>query len=1455
MPCLGEELKKEEEKMKEKGRRVKVGRVEGEEREGGRRRREERERLQSGRQTSAGMSVRGCRVWRRTDQRLPPSVLVEKNGVDGSLLLQNGAITTLDSDATEVEKRLYTKILDSYGLLGVLRISKEEHFLIVVTGVLSVGQIYSSDILKVTNCECVSLMNNASAEDSDPRISDIQRLLSSGMFYFSSNPAYDLTRSAQHRHNQKGSDIRFFWNRTLHYPLEKYGIETTQWALKCIAGSVLIRVVYAGAKTGKVALLSRLSYERVGTRFNVRGANYLGKVANFVETEQLMVFDEGECSLLQVRGSIPLFWEQPGVQVGSHKVKLRAFETSAPAYHRHLSQLREQYENAAIVNLLGLKEGERIVADAFRTAHKNSQFANSVEFIDFDYHSQMRSSKDNIRTLIGKLTPLLEKYSFFVSIDNQIKQQQKGVLRVNCLDCLDRTNSVETVVGLMMIKQQVAALSLNSTGKSIDQRIEEIFKDLWIKDASRSIARTIQNNLLDSSKQESFDLLLSGICADTRLYDRAVNLLPPPLIQEYPEAVDRLVERTREITQPNPIKIFAGTWNVNGGKNIHNIAFRGEANLSDWIFPNTRLVSVDTMDETPDIVAIGVEELVDLNASNMVKASTTNQRLWCDSIRRTLAEKADYILLGSEQLVGVCLFLFMRPHLAPFMKDFAVCSVKTGMGGATGNKGSVAFRIVVHSTSICFVCSHFAAGQNEIRDRNDDFQTAVRKIRFPQGKDIPAHDVIIWMGDFNYRINLSGDEVKEAVRTGQLDRIVPHDQLGQQKAQNLTFPGFEEGPLTFAPTYKYDTFSDDYDTSEKCRTPAWTDRILWREQRRPNEQTRLIRYYRSELKTSDHRPVGALFSINLNKIDTSKCLNLLEDVISCMGPPDATLIVSIEGRKAFPHTLFGEILKQLNELHIRLLLSKYEEGELWLIVNSGECALAVLSIDGLTIGNEKLHVRLKSPDWAYALKPPLSVEDLEDEADQIVNCTSKSDQTAAFEFDDDEDEVSMRMSNLPLSSSPIPSVPSVPSLPVLPPERSSSRGSTPVSLAPLDWPENGNGNTQAPPTMPRNSSFPTRPAPLPPAVPSAFSQMSSTQPPCPAPAPPQVPIRGPPPPVPPQRPQMPVIPPRPSAYQPPQLIVMTCEYLPFESTERLAWVNRRLMQIVRRNVPLALRGRLQIRTMEIDLETQNKYRTFFYCAVPVNILLTTIIRISTADVNSHVYWEKFAVEKANLAASEQEVPPVNLRLLLSRADIDELKLENFPGMSREQFWKAIDLLSTSRAAVRQKTISNFELNFDVDDIERCETSPFMHKDVKSFEITIGEQSLMTKLFQIPHFRDTEWIVFGVDATRCATIPLTGVRKLYVRESHIHFQTFLKNFLRILPLVEKWIFEDVPVENEKWNWSGIERMLKSTQGLKWSFKTVSYKYRRYEIRSLNHVWHLDISRVYRDSFYLEINGIQ
>uniref|UniRef100_A0A183FUR6 Phosphatidylinositol-3-phosphatase SAC1 n=1 Tax=Heligmosomoides polygyrus TaxID=6339 RepID=A0A183FUR6_HELPZ len=250
----------------------------------------------------------------------------------------------------------------------------------------------------------------------------LQRLLSSGTFYYSSNPRYDITSCSQRRSADKSSDARFFWNRALHFPFERFGIEKSQWLLKCMAGSVLVRTVYVGHLTGRVALLSRLSCERVGTRFNVRGTNSLGCVANFVETEQVIVFDESECSLVQVRGSVPLFWEQPGVQVGSHKVKLRAFEASGSAYYRHMSRLTSTYGKTTVVNLLGRKEGERVLADAFRTQHKSSKLSATVDFIDFDYHYQMKISKDSLSYLIKKLAPIVESNAFYLATEGNVKR-------------------------------------------------------------------------------------------------------------------------------------------------------------------------------------------------------------------------------------------------------------------------------------------------------------------------------------------------------------------------------------------------------------------------------------------------------------------------------------------------------------------------------------------------------------------------------------------------------------------------------------------------------------------------------------------------------------------------------------------------------------------------------------------------------------------------------------------------------------------------------------------------------------------------------------------------------------------------------------------------------------------------------------------------------------------------
>lgn len=76
---------------------------------------------------------------------------------------------------------------------------------------------------------------------------------------------------------------------------------------------------------------------------------------------------------------------------------------------------------------------------------------------------------------------------------------------------------------------------------------------------------------------------------------------------------------------------------------------------------------------------------------------------------------------------------------ACYCRDVGVVSIKTGLGGAAGNKGAIAIRFLLHNTTMCFVCSHFAAGQNNVKERNSDFHEIAQKITFPMvSTDLPS---------------------------------------------------------------------------------------------------------------------------------------------------------------------------------------------------------------------------------------------------------------------------------------------------------------------------------------------------------------------------------------------------------------------------------------------------------------------------------------------------------------------------------------------------------------------------------------------------------------------------------------------------------------------------------------------------------------------------------------------
>ncbi|XP_019727076.1 synaptojanin-1 [Hippocampus comes] len=1000
---------------------------------------------------------KGYRIYHKLDPP-PYSVIVETRAREECLMFESGAVAVLSAAEKEAIKNTYSKIVDAYGILGVLRLNLGDsmlHSLVVVTGCSSVGKVQESEVFRVTQTDFVSLKNDPGDEE---RIGEVRKVLNSGHFYFAwsaSGVSMDLSLNARRRILEDTTDNRFFWNQSLHLHLKHYGVNCDDWLLRLMCGGVEIRTIYAGHKQAKACIFSRLSSERAGTRFNVRGTNDDGQVANFVETEQAIFLDDRVSSFIQIRGSIPLFWEQPGIQVGSHRVKLsRGFEANAPAFERHFTALKRLYGKQVIINLLGSKEGEHMLSKAFQSHLKASEHAASVKMVNFDYHQNVRGGKaDKLHSVLKpQLGKFVEECGFFYySGEMGIARSQGGTIRTNCLDCLDRTNSVQAFFALEMLAKQLEEMGLTEKPQLV-ARFQEVFRTMWsangdsvskiyagtgaldgkakvvhphgahadvLKERRRAVcilACSLLTLAFVDDSPPSFSLI-SSLNMHSRIEEPVQEVYPqclrahthlgnPTFCAASPRVLLGMCQNHRKYTRPKQIRVCVGTWNVNGGKQFRSIAFRNQT-LNDWLLDAPKIAGhpefQDSKANPVDIFAIGFEEMVELNAGNIVSASTTNQKLWAAELQKNISRDHKYVLLASEQLVGVCLFVFIRPQHAPFIRDVAVDTVKTGMGGATGNKGGVAIRLLFHTTSICFVCSHFAAGQSQVKERNDDYNEITRRLSFPMGRLLYSHDYVFWCGDFNYRINLPNEEVKELIRQQNWDALTAGDQLFDQKNAGMVFRGFIEGKLDFAPTYKYDLFSEDYDTSEKCRTPAWTDRILWKRRKwnfnKTAEEMNVVgavstsaeyeddadypwspgtlKYYgRAELKTSDHRPVVAVMDVDILEVDPEARHQVYKDVIALQGPPDGTVLVSLCSSGPddyFDDALIDELLDKFANFG-EVILIRFVEEKMWVTFLEGYSALAALSLSASTVLGKVLDIRLKSPGWIKSLEEEMSVE-------------------------------------------------------------------------------------------------------------------------------------------------------------------------------------------------------------------------------------------------------------------------------------------------------------------------------------------------------------------------------------------------------------------------------------------------------------------------------------------------
>ncbi|CAH8530874.1 unnamed protein product [Schistosoma turkestanicum] len=245
-------------------------------------------------------------------------------------------------------------------------------------------------------------------------------------------------------------------------------------------------------------LISRRSIHRTGTRFNVRGIDREGNCANTVETEQLVEISGHRFSFVQLRGSVPIYWSQkpnlrykPAVLLGGGGAAAAAVaagssnELSSPSnnltsnetdknletiqaniarQHFHRLIYDYGYGRQTIINLLNQKGMEHNLGHAYAMATLPLD-EKEVKYESFDFHHECGSTRwDRLSILLERLIPeLLRSKQLHLDMNNnpaKIITRQTGTFRSNCIDCLDRTNVIQSMLSWCALEQAMIEIGV-----------------------------------------------------------------------------------------------------------------------------------------------------------------------------------------------------------------------------------------------------------------------------------------------------------------------------------------------------------------------------------------------------------------------------------------------------------------------------------------------------------------------------------------------------------------------------------------------------------------------------------------------------------------------------------------------------------------------------------------------------------------------------------------------------------------------------------------------------------------------------------------------------------------------------------------------------------------------------------------------------------------------------------
>ncbi|KAI9745577.1 MAG: phosphatidylinositol-3,5-bisphosphate 5-phosphatase [Claussenomyces sp. TS43310] len=477
----------------------------------------------------------------------------------------------------------------TWGLIGFIRFTGA-YYMLLITKRSQVAIVGGHYIYQVDGTELVPLTADQSSRfKSDVRNAEETRFLGilsnldlSRSFYYSYS--YDITRTLQHNIMKEREacaknipyphppdyNAMFVWNNYLLQPAMNTLKNTFDWCLPIIHGYVDQAALSIYGRTVHITIIARRSRFFAGARFLKRGANDLGYVANDVETEQIvsdglttsfhapgpkLFANPSYTSYVQHRGSIPLYWTQDSTGVTPKPpIELNLVDPFYGAAALHFDNLFERYGAPVyVLNLVKARERtpreSKLLLEFTNAIHYLNQFLPIGKRIIHKAWDMSRASKSHDQDVIGTLEDIAEDVvtttGFFRNGDGRtiIPLMQNGVARTNCIDCLDRTNAAQFVIGKRALGHQLHALGViadNSVNYDTDAvnlfthmyhdhgdtiavqyggsqlvNTMETYRKInqWTshsRDMVESFKRYYNNSFLDGQRQEAYNLFLGN---------------------------------------------------------------------------------------------------------------------------------------------------------------------------------------------------------------------------------------------------------------------------------------------------------------------------------------------------------------------------------------------------------------------------------------------------------------------------------------------------------------------------------------------------------------------------------------------------------------------------------------------------------------------------------------------------------------------------------------------------------------------------------------------------------------------------------------------------------------------------------------------------------------------------------------------------------------------------------